>query len=185
MKPKIYFLMYDKCIVHGGFFDTFEYYYLVKKVFKNCEVKWRCITSHPKSDVIAILEDKYEDIEPKVYRDIEVIRHRERTFFREPLMIDVLICPTTKLLNSVMLLSRISMISALISFFFLFLWILIGILLVTSHEYAVFPDIEHVLFSTGLTSPISCSSVILAKYDPVALFSLKYLFIISLAVNGP
>ena len=93
-KKKIYFLMYDKCIVHGGFFDNFEYYYIVKKAFPNCEVKWRCITDHPKSDVIAILEDKYENIEPEVYRDIEVIKHKERTLWRNPLMIDVLICAT-------------------------------------------------------------------------------------------
>lgn len=86
--------MYDECIVHGGFYDNFEYYYIVKKVFKDCDVKWRCITSHSRSDVIAQIEDKYEDIEPKVLKDIEVIPHRMGVFYKDPLMIDVLICPT-------------------------------------------------------------------------------------------
>lgn len=86
--------MYDEDIVHGGFFDNFEYYYLTKQVFKDCEVKWRCITSHSKDEVIALLEDKYQDIEPEVYRDIEVIKHKAKVLYRDPLMIDVLICPT-------------------------------------------------------------------------------------------
>ncbi len=86
--------MYDKCIVHGGFFDNFEYYYIVKKVFKDCDVKWRCITDHPKEEVLAILKDKYQDIDPKVYKDIEVVRHRIKKFYRDPLLMDVLICAT-------------------------------------------------------------------------------------------
>jgi hypothetical protein len=94
MKKKIYFLMYDECIVHGGFFDNFDYYYTVKKVFKDCDVKWRCITNHPREEVIAMLEDKYQDIEPKVYKDIEVVKHRMNTLWRNPLIVDVLICPT-------------------------------------------------------------------------------------------
>jgi len=94
MKRKIYFLMYDECIVHGGFFDNFEYYYIVKQVFKDCDVKWRCITNHSRDDVLDILQDKYQDIEPKVYKDIEVVKHISRKFYRDPLMIDVLICPT-------------------------------------------------------------------------------------------
>jgi len=94
MKKKIYFLMYDSCIIHGGFFDNFEYYYIVKKVFKDCDVKWRCITNHSREDVLAVLQEKYQDIEPKVWKDIEVCRHEVRKFWREPLMIDVLICAT-------------------------------------------------------------------------------------------
>jgi hypothetical protein len=94
MKKRIYFLMYDECIVHGGFFDNFEYYYIVKKVFKDCEVKWKCITSHSKDDVVAMLEDKYEGIEPRVYKDIEVIKHKSRVLHRNPLLIDVLVCAT-------------------------------------------------------------------------------------------
>jgi len=58
-KPTIYFLMYDKCIVHGGFFDNFEFYYIIKKVFKDCDVKWRCITNHSREDVLAVLQVKY------------------------------------------------------------------------------------------------------------------------------
>ena len=94
MRPKIYFLMYDQCIVHGGFFDTFEYYYIVKQVFKDCEVKWRCITDHSKDEVLAVLQEKYERIDPKAWRDIEVVKHRQRQFWRNPLIVDVLICPT-------------------------------------------------------------------------------------------
>ena len=86
--------MYDTCIVHGGFFDKFEYYCIVKRVFKDCDVKWRCITKHPRAEVIALLEDKYERIEPEVYRDIEVINYKERKLYRDPALIDVLICPT-------------------------------------------------------------------------------------------
>ncbi len=86
--------MYDKCIVHGGFFDNFEYYCIVKKVFKDCEVKWRCITDHDRHDVLSILQDKYERIDPKVYKDIEVVKHRTHFFYRKPLIADVLICPT-------------------------------------------------------------------------------------------
>lgn len=93
-KKKIYFLMYDECIVHGGFFDNFEYYYIVKKVFKDCVVKWRCITSRSKDDVIAMLKDKYEDIESKVYKDIEVVKYRSKVFYKDPLVVDVLVCPT-------------------------------------------------------------------------------------------
>lgn len=94
MRKKIYFLMYDECIVHGGFFDNFEYYYIVKKVFKDCEVKWRCITNHPRHEVLAVLQEKYERIEQKVWDDIEVCKHKQKQFWRDPLMIDVLICPT-------------------------------------------------------------------------------------------
>jgi hypothetical protein len=94
MKPNIYFLMYDECIVHGGFFDNFEYYYLVKLLFRDCKVKWRCITNHSKNEVIALIEDKYENIKPEVYKDIEVIKHKSKVFYRDPLMIDVLICAT-------------------------------------------------------------------------------------------
>lgn len=86
--------MYDECIVHGGFYDNFEYYYLTKRVFKDCEVKWRCITSHSKDDVIAQLEDKYRDINPEVYNDIEVIPHKPGVFYRDPLIVDILVCPT-------------------------------------------------------------------------------------------
>ena len=86
--------MYDQCIVHGGFFDNFDYYYRVKNVFKDCDVKWRCITNHPREEVLAMLQDKYHDIEPKVYKDIEVVKHRINTFWKDPLMIDVIICAT-------------------------------------------------------------------------------------------
>ncbi|GAG21295.1 unnamed protein product, partial [marine sediment metagenome] len=70
------------------------YYYIVKQVFKDCDVKWRCITKHSKDDVLAVLKEKYQDIEPEAYRDIEVIKYTTRKFYRDPLMIDVLICPT-------------------------------------------------------------------------------------------
>ncbi len=86
--------MYDECIVHGGFFDNFEYYCIVKRVFRDCDVKWRCITNHLKSEVIALLEDKYERIEPEAYKDIEVIKYKRRKLYRDPPLIDVLICPT-------------------------------------------------------------------------------------------
>lgn len=86
--------MYDQCIVHGGFFDNFEYYYLTKKAFPDCEVKWRCITSHSREEVLAVLNEKYENIPPHVWRGIEVCKHRMGQFWRKPLMVDVLICPT-------------------------------------------------------------------------------------------
>ena len=86
--------MYDECIVHGGFFDNFEYYYRVKQVFKDCNVKWRCITSHDRQSVLALLQDKYERIEDKVWKDIEVVKHTSKTFYRNPLMIDIIVCPT-------------------------------------------------------------------------------------------
>lgn len=94
VRPKIYFLMYDSCIIHGGFFDNFEYYYRVKQVFKDCEVKWRCITKHSRQDILDVLQEKYEGIEPKVWKDIEVCRYTMNKFWRKPLIIDVLICPT-------------------------------------------------------------------------------------------
>ncbi len=90
--------MYDQCIVHGGFFDNFEYYYIVKKAFPNCTVKWRCITRHPREEVLALIEDKYEEIEPKVLKDIEVVGHTSKKFYRDPLMIDVLVCATNSAL---------------------------------------------------------------------------------------
>jgi len=80
--------------VNGGFFDNFEYYYIVKKAFKDCEVKYRVITDHPRDEVIQLLDDKYDGIEPKVWKDIEVLPHIFKKFYRDPLMIDVLICAT-------------------------------------------------------------------------------------------
>jgi hypothetical protein len=93
-RPKIMFLMYDECIVHGGFFDNFEYYYITKQVFKDCDVTWRCITSHTKDEVLALLQEKYQDIEPKVWKDIEVCKHTMKKFWKNPLIVDVLICAT-------------------------------------------------------------------------------------------
>jgi len=93
-KKKIYFLFYDQCIVNGGFFDNFEYYYITKKVFKDCSVKYRCITNHPKSEVLSLLQDKYEGIEPKVWKDIEVLPHISRKFYRDPVLVDLIICAT-------------------------------------------------------------------------------------------
>ena len=86
--------MYDKDIIHGGFFDNFEYYYMVKKVFKDCIVKWRCITSASREDVLDLLRDKYSGIEYEVWKDIEICKYSERKFWRDPLIVDVLICPT-------------------------------------------------------------------------------------------
>ena len=80
--------------MNGGFFDNFEYYYLVKKAFNNYEVKYRCITDHPKSDVLALLQDKYDGIEPKVWRDIEVLPHIFKKFYRDPVLMDLIICAT-------------------------------------------------------------------------------------------
>lgn len=89
----IYFLIYDSCIVHGGFFDNFEYYYLIKKNFPECKVKYRLITKHPKSDVIAMLDDKYEDVSD-VYKDIEVLPFQYTKFYRNPLVMDIIFCAT-------------------------------------------------------------------------------------------
>jgi len=85
--------MYDQDIVHGGFFDNFDYYYRIKEVFKDCHVGWKCITSYKRKDVLAVLKEKY-DVDPKVFKDIEVIRHGINQFHRNPLKIDVLICAT-------------------------------------------------------------------------------------------
>lgn len=93
-KQTIYFLFYDQCIVNGGFFDNFEYYYLIKKNFPECLVKYRVITDHLKIDVIKMLDDKYENVHPKVYRDIEVLPHSAGKFYRNPLQLDLLICAT-------------------------------------------------------------------------------------------
>lgn len=90
---KIYFLIYDPCIVHGGFFDNFEYYYLIKKNFPECEVKYRLITKHPKSDVIAMLDDKYENVSD-TYGDIEVLPFRYTKFYRKPITMDIIFCAT-------------------------------------------------------------------------------------------
>ena len=95
MKRKtIYFLFYDQCIVNGGFFDNFEYYYLIKQCFPECTVKYRVITDHPRTDVIKILDDKYENIEDKVLKDIEVMPHVPGKFYQDPLIIDLLFCAT-------------------------------------------------------------------------------------------
>lgn len=97
-KRNIYFLMYDADIIHGGFFDNFDYYYRVKQTFKDCNVKWRCITSHTKRDVLTVLEEKYRDIDPNVYKDIEVVKHSLNKLYMNPLRIDVLICATNSAL---------------------------------------------------------------------------------------
>ena len=93
-KKTIYFLMFDKCIVHGGFFDNFEYYYLIKKMLPEYNVKWRCITSHPREDVIAFLQDKYDGIDLEYWKDIEVIPHVYKKFYKDPLMMDMIFCAT-------------------------------------------------------------------------------------------
>jgi hypothetical protein len=93
-KKKIYLLFYDQCIVNGGFFDNFEYYYIIKKAFKNCDVKYRVITDHPRSEVLSMLDDKYEGIESKVWRDIEVLPHVFKKFYRNPVLMDLIVCAT-------------------------------------------------------------------------------------------
>jgi hypothetical protein len=93
-KKVIYFLFYDQCIVNGGFFDNFEYYYIVKKNFPDCLVKYRVITDSSKKDVLKMLQDKYENIDPKVYNDIDVLPHIFGKFYRKPIMVDMIICAT-------------------------------------------------------------------------------------------
>jgi hypothetical protein len=61
-------------------------------------VKWRCITACSRDDVLSLLKDKYERIEDKVWKDIEVLPHRINHFYRDPLMIDILICATNSAL---------------------------------------------------------------------------------------
>jgi uncharacterized short protein YbdD (DUF466 family) len=80
--------------VNGGFFDNFEYYYLVKSVFKNCDVVYRVLTDHPRDDVINILSDKYENIEQSVYDNIDVGPYYFGHVFRKPLRVDILFCAT-------------------------------------------------------------------------------------------
>lgn len=90
----ILFLFYDQCIVNGGFFDNFEYYCLVKSVFKDCDVRYRVLTDHSKEDVLNILMDKYEDIDKDTYYNIEVGPYYFNHIFRNPLRVDVLFCAT-------------------------------------------------------------------------------------------
>jgi len=92
-KRTIYFLLYDQDIVHGGFFDNFDYYYRVREVFKDCNVRWKCITSASKSNVISILQEKY-NVDPEVFKGIDVIKHGLNKFYRDPLKVDVLVCAT-------------------------------------------------------------------------------------------
>jgi hypothetical protein len=92
-KRTIHFLMYDQDIIHGGFFDNFDYYYRVREVFKDCDVRWKCITSFKRSDVLAVLKEKY-DVDPEVFKGIDVIKHGINQFHRNPLKVDVLICAT-------------------------------------------------------------------------------------------
>lgn len=92
-KKTIHFLMYDQDIIHGGFFDNFDYYYIVKEVFKDCDVRWKCITNFKRSEVLAVLKEKY-DVDPEVFKGIDVIKHGINQFHRNPLKVDVLICAT-------------------------------------------------------------------------------------------
>lgn len=94
-KKTIMFLFYDQCIVNGGFFDNFEYYYLIKKLFTNCNVMFRLLTDHPKEDVIKILTDKYEDIEEEVFEHIIMGPYFCGKLLREPVAVpDILFCAT-------------------------------------------------------------------------------------------
>jgi hypothetical protein len=89
------FLFYDECIVNGGFFDNFEYYYLIKKVFSDCNVIFRLLTSHSKEDVVNILEDKYENIETQVFDDIIIGPYYINSLIKSPIFIpDILFCAT-------------------------------------------------------------------------------------------
>jgi hypothetical protein len=92
-KKTIHLLMYDADIVHGGFFDNFDYYYRIREVFKDCDVRWKCITSYKRKDVLAVLKEKY-DVDPEVFKGIDVIKHGINQFHRTPLKIDVLVCAT-------------------------------------------------------------------------------------------
>jgi hypothetical protein len=89
------FLFYDQCIVNGGFFDNFEYYYLIKKRFQECNVVFRLLTDHPKEDVIKILTDKYENIEEEVFEHILIGPYFCGKLLREPISCpDILFCAT-------------------------------------------------------------------------------------------
>jgi len=94
-KKTIMFLFYDQCIVNGGFFDNFEYYYLIKKHFTDCNVIFRLLTDHPKEDVVKILTDKYENIEEEVFEHILIGPYFCGKLLREPVACsDILFCAT-------------------------------------------------------------------------------------------
>lgn len=91
----IHFLFYDPCIINGGFYDNFEYYYILKKNLPDVNIKYIIISSHFKEDVIKLINDKYDDIDDFYIKDIECIDYGTcPKIHKNPFYVDILICGT-------------------------------------------------------------------------------------------
>lgn len=77
---KIVLLYYDEDIATGGFYDNFEYYYILRKHFGN-GVILKYITSHTKEDCMIQLNDKYVNIEKDIWDGIEFLPHKRGKLF--------------------------------------------------------------------------------------------------------
>lgn len=77
---KIVVLYYDEDIANGGFYDNFEYYYILRKYFGS-DVIYKCSTSHSEENCLAQLNDKYENIEDDIWNGIQFMPHERGKIF--------------------------------------------------------------------------------------------------------
>jgi hypothetical protein len=74
MLKSIVVLYYDEDIATGGFYDCFEYYYILRKHF-GPSVIFKCATNHSKQNCISQIKDKYEDFDNDIWDGIEFLPH--------------------------------------------------------------------------------------------------------------
>lgn len=75
MVKRIVVLYYDEDIANGGFYDNFEYYYILRKHFGS-DVIYKCSTNYNEENCLKQLNDKYENIEPDIWNGIQFISHK-------------------------------------------------------------------------------------------------------------
>ena len=79
-EQKIIVLYYDQDIATGGFYDNFEYYYILRKRFGS-DVILKYITDHSKANCIKQIEDKYDNIEEDIWNGIEFLDHKRNKLY--------------------------------------------------------------------------------------------------------
>ena len=75
MSKQIIVLYYDRDIANGGFYDNFEYYYILRRHFGD-NVSLIYSTNHSEENCRKQLNDKYENIENDIWDGIKFISHK-------------------------------------------------------------------------------------------------------------
>jgi hypothetical protein len=82
MSKSIVVLYYDQDIANGGFYDNFEYYYILRKYFGS-NVNLVYATDHTEEDCIVQLKDKYENIEEDIWNGIQFVSHLRGKLYKK------------------------------------------------------------------------------------------------------